>query len=86
MTLVQRLQQATGAAIVLMHAERLPRGQGYDLRFDPVADDLPQDPDEAARALNAMMESLIRRNPAQYLWSYNRYKQPRGSKEEAQTA
>lgn len=85
MTLVQRLQQATGAAIVLMYAERLPGGLGYDLRFDPVADDLPQDPAAAARTLNAMMESLIRRNPAQYLWSYNRYKEPRGSKEATRT-
>jgi KDO2-lipid IV(A) lauroyltransferase len=27
-------------------------------------------------ALNARMEALIRRFPAQYLWGYNRYKRP----------
>jgi KDO2-lipid IV(A) lauroyltransferase len=45
---------------------------------------LPQDATEAARTLNAAVEDLARRNPAQYLWSYNRYKAPKGSKEEAE--
>ena len=36
-------------------------------------------PSEAQAALlNAAMETLIRRCPEQYLWSYNRYKTPRG--------
>jgi Kdo2-lipid IVA lauroyltransferase/acyltransferase len=82
MTLVQRLQQSTGAAIVLVFAERLPKGLGYDLWFQPLAADLPVDAEEAARALNAAVEELTQRNPAQYLWSYNRYKSPRGAKEE----
>ncbi len=34
-------------------------------------------PDEQ-RQLNAAMERLIRRFPAQYLWGYNRYKAPSG--------
>ncbi len=84
MTLVQRLQQSTHAAIVLVFAERLPQGMGYDLWFQPLAEDLPQDAALAARALNAAVEDLARRNPAQYLWSYNRYKAPKGSREEAE--
>jgi KDO2-lipid IV(A) lauroyltransferase len=31
------------------------------------------------QALNAAMERLIRRFPAQYLWGYNRYKSPSGA-------
>jgi lauroyl/myristoyl acyltransferase len=29
-------------------------------------------------ALNAAMERLVHRFPPQYLWGYNRYKQPAG--------
>jgi KDO2-lipid IV(A) lauroyltransferase len=79
MTLVQRLQHSTGAALVLVFAERLPGGQGYDLWFEPLPEALPQDAAQAARTLNAAVEDLARRNPAQYLWSYNRYKAPKGS-------
>jgi len=74
MTLVTKLQQATGAALVIFGAERLPGGRGYHLRFV----ELPTDNfDEAA--LNRAMESLVRACPSQYLWGYNRYKVPEGT-------
>lgn len=79
MTLVQRMQQTTGAALILVFAERLPGGQGYELWFEPMQQDLPEEPAAAARAINAAVEDLIRRNPAQYLWSYNRFKAPKGA-------
>lgn len=75
MTLVTRLQQATGAAIVLAFAERLPGGSGYELHLERVPD---AGFDE--RALNRAVERLVRRRPEQYLWSYNRYKVPAGAK------
>lgn len=75
MTLVTRLQQATGAAIVLAFAERLPRGAGYELHLERV--DTTGFDEEA---LNRAIEGLIRRCPEQYLWSYNRYKIPAGAK------
>lgn len=78
MTLVQRLQKSTGAAIVLVFAERLPGGAGFDIWFEQMDAALPDDPVVAAGEMNAAIESLIRRNPAQYLWSYNRYKTPNG--------
>ncbi|MFA7240044.1 MAG: lysophospholipid acyltransferase family protein [Sulfuricellaceae bacterium] len=78
MTLAARLARSTGAAVILIYAERLPRGEGFDLWQEPLPDGLPEQPEEAARFLNAAIESLIRRQPAQYLWSYNRYKIPRG--------
>jgi KDO2-lipid IV(A) lauroyltransferase len=73
MTLVSRLQRATGAAMVLTYAERLPAGRGFQLHFQrmPTAN-----LDEAA--VNRAVEGLIRRCPAQYLWGYNRFKVPAG--------
>ena len=81
MTLVGRLQQATRAAVVMVFAERLPHGRGYHLLFQPVP---TENLDEVA--LNRAIEALIRRCPAQYLWSYNRYKVPAGAEKPTMSA
>lgn len=74
MTLAVRLQRATGAAVIMVIAERLPGGRGYHLRFE----ELPTAQfDETA--LNRAVETQVRRRPEQYLWSYNRYKVPAGA-------
>jgi len=70
MTLPQRLAQQTGACVVLAVAERLPAGRGWRVHLETM-DEAP-----TPQALNARMEALIRRFPAQYLWGYNRYKRP----------
>jgi KDO2-lipid IV(A) lauroyltransferase len=74
MTLAVRLQRATGAAVIMVFAERLAGGRGYHLHFEalPTAQF-----DEAA--LNRAVETQVRRRPEQYLWSYNRYKVPAGA-------
>jgi len=77
-TLIAKLQRSTGAPIVVVSAERLPRASGYALSFHPLPA-LPADDAGAARALNAALEAVIRRCPQQYLWSYNRYKEPAAS-------
>lgn len=74
-TLVGKLQKSTGASLVLVSAERLPRAAGYALSFHSLPR-LPADEAAAARVLNAAQEKIIRRCPEQYLWSYNRYKRP----------
>jgi len=74
MTLVTRLQRATGAAVVIGFAERLKEGRGYRLH----AEELPAAGLDEAR-LNRAIERLVRRCPEQYLWSYNRYKVPAGA-------
>jgi KDO2-lipid IV(A) lauroyltransferase len=79
MTLLARLQQASGAAIVFCYAERLANGEGYELHFDALADPLPEDPKAAARVVNERVERLVASCPAQYLWGYNRYKRPAGA-------
>ena len=79
MTLLGRLQEASGAAIVFCYAERLPRGEGFRLHLRPLPAALPGDRREAARQVNAMVERLVLECPVQYLWGYNRYKRPAGA-------
>lgn len=76
MTLLGRLIEASGAAVVMCLGERLPRGAGYALHFSPI--EFKQD-GSVPVLLNAALEDLIRQHPEQYLWSYNRYKVPRGA-------
>lgn len=78
MTLPAKLQQMSGAPIILAYAERLSWGRGYAIHFVPFKGELGDTPEQQARAINAAMEKLIARCPAQYIWSYNRYKTPRG--------
>jgi Kdo2-lipid IVA lauroyltransferase/acyltransferase len=80
MTLSARLAQAGRVQILLSWGERLRWGRGYrvhvrpfePLNGGPLADDLAQ----AAQQINRAMEALVRECPAQYLWSYDRYKSP----------
>ena len=74
MTLVARLQKATGAAVVMAFAERLPRGAGYHLHLRGLSQ---AGLDEAA--MNRAVEDMVRVRPEQYLWGYNRYKVPAGA-------
>jgi len=91
-TLPCRLAQQTNAIIILIAAERLSRGRGW--RIHAVrAPELPKDALNKSRGqallsdrdglqaafINRAMEMLIQRFPEQYLWSYNRYKTPRGA-------
>jgi KDO2-lipid IV(A) lauroyltransferase len=74
MTLPAKLQQMSGAPLVLSYAERLPRGRGFAIHFVRFDQALEGTPAQQAQAINAAMESLIARCPAQYFWSYNRFK------------
>lgn len=77
MTLPARLVHQTGAALLLVWGERLPRGRGYRVHMQEWEGTLATDPQEAARQINAAMEQLVRAGAQQYLWGYARYKQPR---------
>lgn len=76
MTLVQRLQSLTGAKIFVLGIERLGIGKGYKMHIAPMDELLPDDPVAAATQINEALELMIRKAPAQYLWGYDRYKQP----------
>jgi len=75
MTLAGRLLQSTGARVLLSYVVRRPHGEGYDIHFSPLelkpGISVPQQ-------VNSALEKIIRTCPAQYLWSYNRYKVPSG--------
>ncbi len=77
MTLAVRLAQQTGAAVVLVRCERLARGRGYVVHFEPLPAPLAEDADTAVLQINQAMEHLVRQSPGQYLWGYGRYKEPR---------
>jgi KDO2-lipid IV(A) lauroyltransferase len=79
MTLAVRLARQSGAALAVLWCERLPRGRGYVVHAQPLAQPPAHDADDeaAAAAINASMEAVIRQCPAQYLWGYFRYKGPR---------
>jgi KDO2-lipid IV(A) lauroyltransferase len=78
MTLPAKMQTMTGAPIILTYAERLPHGRGFVVRFVAFDAILEGDATQQATTINAAMEQLIARCPAQYFWSYNRYKTPEG--------
>ncbi len=75
MTLIARLVESSGATVVMTSVERLPAGAGYILRFSPLefTADL-----SLSQQINVALEKLVLKCPAQYLWSYNRYKRPAG--------
>lgn len=75
MTLSARLAQAGHTQVLVSWGERLSWGRGYRVHvraFGP----LESDPVQAAGQINRAMELLVRECPAQYLWSYDRYKTP----------
>jgi KDO2-lipid IV(A) lauroyltransferase len=78
MTLPAKLAQLGKAEIILVYAERRARGAGFVVRFVPFDGTLEGSAAQQAATINRAMEQLIARCPAQYFWSYNRYKQPEG--------
>jgi KDO2-lipid IV(A) lauroyltransferase len=80
MTLPHRLARLTGAAVLTACGERLPRGEGWRVRFEAF------EGEPTPEAVNRAMETMIRRIPDQYFWGYNRYKSPPGAGEPDGTA
>jgi Kdo2-lipid IVA lauroyltransferase/acyltransferase len=83
MTLVGRLVESCDAAVLMAYAERLPNGKGYVIHIQPLKIVPGQ---SITRQVNAALEETVRACPAQYLWSYNRYKVPRGAEPPAALA
>ncbi|MDO9005279.1 MAG: lysophospholipid acyltransferase family protein [Aquabacterium sp.] len=88
MTMVTKLAYQTGASLVWLRGERLGFWQRRKVGADfivhaqaagaALAEAVRQgDPAQSAAALNRDMEAVILQCPQQYLWGYNRYKQPK---------
>ena len=75
-TLAASLQRKTDAAAFFVVAERLSWGRGYVIHVMPVEGSFPEDKTAAALQINRGVEDFVRRFPEQYMWSYNRHKQP----------
>ena len=78
MTLLPRLAQRTGAAVLMLFVERLPRGFRVHFREPPAALADP-DPLVACTAMNAAIEACVREAFTQYQWNYKRFKARAGS-------
>jgi KDO2-lipid IV(A) lauroyltransferase len=75
MLLVSRLARKTGARVVYLFAERMPRGRGYRLHCLPAPEGIASEDDlTAANALNLGVERCIGVCPEQYVWAYKRFR------------
>ena len=79
MTLAQKFAKTTGALAVMVACIRLAKGAGYRLVFTPLPP-FSENAEASAMELNAAVERAIGLAADQYLWSYNRYKVPAGSR------
>jgi KDO2-lipid IV(A) lauroyltransferase len=74
--LPQQLQLKTGCRILAAGLERTEKDVGYKLHIIERSTPLSTVSAIAAREINSLIEDLILRMPTQYLWGYNRYKEP----------
>lgn len=77
MRLVHRLQTLTGAPVILLCVLRVPNQALCKVHYWEIPTPWPEDPVAALTLMNHHLEKAIRLAPTQYLWGYNRYRQPR---------
>ncbi|TWI01688.1 KDO2-lipid IV(A) lauroyltransferase [Luteimonas cucumeris] len=84
MTLLNRLSERSGATVLFAYCERIGAGPDFALRIEPAPQAIASpDVAEGVAALNAAVEQIARRDPAQYQWTYKRYTlRPPGSGED----
>lgn len=77
MVLVSKLAAKSNCDVVFIFAERLAKAGGYKLHIQPALPEVASvDDAEAALALNQGVEQGVAQFPAQYQWSYKRYRHP----------
>ncbi len=85
MTLLGRLAERSDAVVLFAYCERTDGAQAkgdtpagaplFALRFDPAPPGIDSaDPVTSVTALNQAVEAIARRDPAQYQWTYKRFK------------
>lgn len=72
MVLASKLAMKTGAEIIMAVVERMPKGEGFILHLER----LTYAQIANGTLLNQQIEQQVRKFPLQYMWSYDRYKQP----------
>lgn len=74
-TFASRLARRTGATIIYAYAERLSWGRGFVVHLDAALPGVTDEDDaRAATAINAGVETCVRKFPAQYFWAYMRFR------------
>ncbi len=78
MTLAARLAMQSGAVLLPVSCERLPKGRGYIVKIRPAVH-LSASADLLSNVtnINQAIETIVLSQPGQYLWGYGRYKTPR---------
>jgi Kdo2-lipid IVA lauroyltransferase/acyltransferase len=75
MVLLARMAAKSGAPVIFACCERLPWGSGYQLYFRSAPDITnPANISAAIDATNKAVEDCVRECPAQYQWSYRRFR------------
>ena len=79
MTLLSRLAARSNAIVLFAWCERLPASDpasppAFAVHVEPAPPDIASTaPGVGVHALDSMVESIARRDPAQYQWTYKRY-------------
>jgi KDO2-lipid IV(A) lauroyltransferase len=75
LTATTKLAKATGAAVLPFEIKRLPGARGYVLTIRPALENFPGESETAdVTRFNALLETQVRENPEQYLWTHRRFK------------
>lgn len=87
MSLLGRLAARSGATVLMAYCERIdshPAGPGFAVHIEAAPEGVADaDSTVSVTALNAAVERIARRDPAQYQWTYKRYSlRPPGSGED----
>jgi KDO2-lipid IV(A) lauroyltransferase len=86
MVLPAKLANAADALVLVLAAERLPAGRGFNVHIEPLEGALIGEALADAATINAAIERMVLRFPTQYLWGYNRYKTPANAPAQPATA
>ncbi len=75
MVFLSRLAARNRTPIIFVWAERLSFGRGYHLHFTPANENADSDDlEQSVAAINLTVERMVREQPAQYQWSYKRFR------------
>lgn len=78
LTALSRLARLTDAVVIPCLTRKRPGLGGFEIRLGPPLDPFPTaDALADATLMNAVIEAAIRHMPAQYLWTYRRFKRCR---------
>lgn len=73
--MVPKLVSRTKCRVIMMSCLRRPDADGFEIFFDePDPDIYSDDLATATAAMNRSIETVIRRDPAHYQWSYKRFR------------